>query len=67
MDLHQLLAMKDLTKARTKPKAVKVKMPVVCMECNKKFSTTKVIPECPRCNSSDIELADSVTRKNGRV
>lgn len=32
-------------------------MKVVCVECNKKFSTTKSIPECPRCHGTDVELA----------
>ena len=50
-----------------KRRAVAVKMPVVCMECDKRFSTTKVIPSCPKCGGADIELADSVTRRNGRV
>lgn len=34
----------------------KVPMRVACLECQKKFRTTKDIPECPRCGGSDIEL-----------
>lgn len=33
----------------------KPKIRVVCMECGKKFLTTKIIPQCPKCNSVDIE------------
>lgn len=29
---------------------------VVCLECTKKFATTKDIPECPRCGSVDIDV-----------
>lgn len=32
------------------------KIKVVCMECGKKFQTTKVIPECPKCGGADIEV-----------
>ena len=31
---------------------------VVCMECGKKFTTKKVIPECPKCGGVDIEVRE---------
>lgn len=33
------------------------KIQVQCMECGKKFSTTKMNPKCPRCGGYDIDLA----------
>ena len=32
------------------------KIKVVCLECGKKFQTTKVIPECPKCGGVDIDV-----------
>ncbi len=29
---------------------------VECMECNKKFTTTKTTPKCPRCGGYDIDV-----------
>ena len=34
-----------------------------CQECGKKFSTASMIPYCPRCNSSDIDLAEEIVRE----
>lgn len=34
------------------------KIPVVCMECGKKFQTTKTIPECPKCGGVDVEVRE---------
>jgi len=31
------------------------KIPVICNECNNKFKTSKLIPECPKCGGVDIE------------
>jgi len=31
------------------------KIRVECMECGKKFSTSKLTPQCPRCNGVDVE------------
>lgn len=28
---------------------------VRCMECDKRFMTARMLPECPACNSGDIE------------
>ena len=36
-----------------------VKIKVVCLECSKKFATSKIIPECPKCGGSDIEPRDA--------
>ena len=32
-------------------------MKVECLECGRKFKTTSMVPSCPKCKSSDIELA----------
>ena len=37
-------------------KTPKPRIPVVCMECGKKFSTTNALPECPKCGGVDIEV-----------
>jgi Zn finger protein HypA/HybF involved in hydrogenase expression len=30
---------------------------VVCLECDKKFTTTKnALPECPKCGGTDIDV-----------
>lgn len=42
-----------MKEAKTK-KNVAVK--VQCMECGKKFSTRKFLPECPKCGGSDIDV-----------
>ena len=31
-----------------------------CQECGKKFSTANMIPSCPKCHGSDIELAEEI-------
>lgn len=31
-------------------------MKVECLECGCKFSTRSMLPECPKCGGSDIEL-----------
>lgn len=31
---------------------------VVCLECNKLFTTATSSPQCPRCNSADIWLRE---------
>ena len=30
---------------------------VVCLECSHRFYTSSMIPECPGCGGSDVELA----------
>jgi ribosomal protein S27E len=32
------------------------KLRVECMECSKRFSTTSMLPECPKCGSTDVDL-----------
>ena len=32
------------------------KIPVVCNECGKKWSTSSLDPQCSRCNSVDFEV-----------
>lgn len=34
----------------------KAKFPVVCLECGKKFTTSSMLPECPECGGSDIDV-----------
>lgn len=43
-------------------------MRVECLECGKKFSTRSMLPECPKCGGTDIELAETPlpTRDTGR-
>jgi len=36
-----------------KSERIKVK----CLECGKTFKTASILPECPKCGGSDIELA----------
>jgi DNA polymerase II large subunit len=36
----------------------KVRLPVVCLECGKKFRTTNPCPSCPKCGGSDVDLDD---------
>lgn len=45
----------DFTMQRPMPR--RHKMRVVCLECDRAFSTTSSIPECPNCGGSDIDLA----------
>ena len=37
---------------------IKIARPILvqCLECGKKFTTTKEIPECPRCHGVDIDV-----------
>jgi len=35
---------------------MKEKFAVKCLECGKKFKTSSYLPECPKCNGSDIDL-----------
>lgn len=32
------------------------KIPVVCLECGRRFSTTNLLAECPECGGSDMEV-----------
>ena len=36
----------------------KEKFAVECLECGRNFKTSSMIPSCPKCGGSDIELAD---------
>ena len=31
---------------------------VQCMECGKRFRTSNLLPQCPKCNGADIEPAE---------
>lgn len=35
--------------------ALSVGIPVICLECGKKFATRSTLPTCPKCHGSDIE------------
>jgi predicted RNA-binding Zn-ribbon protein involved in translation (DUF1610 family) len=43
-----------------KPKAKRVRIPVVCNECGRKFSLSPnaVDPHCSKCGGVDIDLRD---------
>lgn len=34
----------------------KIKIHVVCLECGKRFLTTSMLPSCPKCGGSDIDV-----------
>lgn len=45
------------TKKPVKKKTLKkIKIHVVCLECEKRFLTTSMLPSCPRCGGSDIDV-----------
>jgi Zn finger protein HypA/HybF involved in hydrogenase expression len=33
------------------------RLKVICLECEKKFTSASYIPTCPGCGGSDVELA----------
>ena len=33
------------------------RLKVVCLECDRKFTSASYIPTCPKCGGSDVELA----------
>ena len=43
--------MRKLRSARTP------RIKVECLECGQRFSTRSMIPTCPSCNGSDVDLA----------
>lgn len=52
--------------------AASERIKVVCMECGKKWATSNLIPECPKCGAVDVEPRDNVTVmrmvcKNGEI
>jgi predicted transcriptional regulator len=50
---------KDVTigpETPVKIKKVVERVAVVCLECGRKFKTATVIPTCPQCGGSDIEV-----------
>lgn len=32
------------------------RFPVECRECGKKFQTASILPSCPKCKGSDIDI-----------
>lgn len=34
------------------------KIKVICLECGKKFQTTKAIPDCPKCGGADVDVRE---------
>lgn len=45
---------REVDEAHKKSKKFKAQ----CQECGKKFSTASMIPSCPKCHGSDIDLAE---------
>lgn len=44
-------------KAAIAPKAKRVRVPLVCLECGKKFRVSpNASPECPKCGGTDWEV-----------
>lgn len=39
---------------------------VECMECGKKFKTKKLIPSCPKCGGSDIDVREALLSELAR-
>jgi Zn finger protein HypA/HybF involved in hydrogenase expression len=31
------------------------RIPVVCLECGKRFTTASLTPVCPKCGGADVE------------
>jgi Zn finger protein HypA/HybF involved in hydrogenase expression len=44
-----------------KNKGIKVE----CLECGRKFSTKSMLPTCPKCKGSDIDLARAIASPLG--
>ena len=34
----------------------KERIKVECLECERKFTTSSMVPSCPKCGGSDIEV-----------
>lgn len=34
----------------------KIKIQVQCLECEKIFKTSSMLPNCPKCGGSDIDI-----------
>lgn len=49
---------KFLTDIRMGKSAVLRFIKVQCMECGKKFQTTKIVPECPKCGGVDVDVRE---------
>jgi hypothetical protein len=41
------------------PKAKSASFGVKCQECGKKFKTRSMLPDCPKCGGSDIDLSEA--------
>ena len=35
------------------------KLQVECMECGKRFRTASMLPKCPKCGGTDIDIANA--------
>lgn len=46
----------DLKPTPKKKSPKKIKIHVVCLECEKRFLTTSMLPSCPKCGGSDIDV-----------
>jgi DNA-directed RNA polymerase subunit RPC12/RpoP len=36
---------------------ISARVAVQCLECGRKFKTATLVPSCPKCGGSDIEVA----------
>ena len=55
--LREVFKSADLSYHAPLPEPKRGRIKVVCLECNRKFSSSSFIPSCPGCGGSDIELA----------
>lgn len=46
----------DLSYHHPLPTARGKSIPVICLECSRKFHTRSYLPECPGCGGSDVEI-----------
>ena len=44
--------------AETAEREKAVRILVQCMECGKRWRTSNLLPQCPKCNGVDIEPAE---------
>jgi len=48
--------LQDFSQQRLSVAAHKSRIRVMCLECSTSFYTSSLIPECPGCGGSDIDL-----------
>lgn len=55
----------SVPKPSAKPKAAAFS--VTCQECGKKFKTRSMLPDCPKCGGSDIDLSEAKLHESAVV